>query len=161
MKSLKNVFFTLGVFALIAAGLVLLSRASTTGNEPADAALAVGQANFDFGTVSMANGPVSRVFTIQNSTDEPMALTKLYTSCMCTIATLLLFEETFGPFGMPGHGFIPPVDQTLPPGGEASLEVVFDPAAHGPAGVGVVERTITLETSHGRQLFTIKAKVTP
>lgn len=161
MKSLKNILFTFGIFALIIVGLVLLSNGSRTEKATGGAALSAGQEVYDFGAISMAKGPVKTTFTVENSTAEPLELSKLYTSCMCTTATLTLSGQTFGPFGMPGHGVVPPVNQTLASGEEAAMEVVFDPAAHGPAGVGTIERTITLETSRGQRQFTIKAKVTP
>lgn len=117
--------------------------------------------NYDFGSISMANGKVKKVFTFKNNTSETVAVKKLYTSCMCTQATLVKSGETFGPFGMPAHGFIPEINKNINPGQEAQIEVVFDPAAHGPAGVGPIERQATLETSDGQLVFRFKAQVTP
>lgn len=67
-----------------------------------------------------------------------------------------------GPFGMPGHGAIPTINEALEPGTEATIEVVFDPAAHGPAGVGKVNRVVTVETASGEALqLSFQATVTP
>jgi hypothetical protein len=62
---------------------------------------------------------------------------------------------------MPGHGFIPSIGEILDAGASVDVEVVFDPAAHGPAGVGRIERVVTLENSAGAPLeFRFSANVT-
>ena len=81
---------------------------------------------------------------------------------MCTQATLDLNGQKFGPYGMPGHGVVPTFNATLPAQGEAVITAVFDPAAHGPAGIGKIARTIILETSDGASLEVgFSAFVTP
>ncbi len=118
--------------------------------------------NYDFGTISMAKGIVSHTFKIKNTSEEAVTINKLYTSCMCTTAILSLSGKQFGPYGMPGHGAIPKIDQTISPGKEADVEVVFDPAAHGPAGVGRIQRTITIENNAGTPVeLLFAAIVTP
>lgn len=58
--------------------------------------------------------------------------------------------------------FFPSINQTINPGEEASVEVVFDPAAHGPAGVGQIQRTVTIENNTGKPLeLGFSAVVTP
>lgn len=118
--------------------------------------------NYDFGTISMKEGKVSTIFKIKNTGSQPVKMSKLYTSCMCTETTLKVEGKTKGPFGMLGHGFIPSFDEMLQPEGVAEIEIVFDPAAHGPTSVGKIQRTVTLENSGGQpiELF-IAANVTP
>lgn len=117
---------------------------------------------YDFGTISMAKGNVSNLYRIKNIGPDPVTINSAYTSCMCTKATLILGDEKKGPFGMPGHGgFLPKLSQIIQPGQEFQIEGVFDPAAHGPAGVGPVERVIALETSSGKVEMQFKALVTP
>lgn len=116
---------------------------------------------FNFGSISMANGMVSNSFTVKNSGDQPIAITKIFTSCMCTTAKLLTANKSFGPYGMPGHGFTPSINEFLAPNEEATVEVTFDPAAHGPAGVGPIERIIYIENSDGMLELGIKAEVKP
>jgi hypothetical protein len=120
------------------------------------------EASFDFGSISMAAGKVTHRYRIANGSADPLVIQKIYTSCMCTTATLVKGVQQFGPFGMPGHGPIPAINQTLVPGEKAYVEVVFDPAAHGPAGVGPIERVVTIENS-ARQPFELAfaARVTP
>jgi hypothetical protein len=103
--------------------------------------------NYDFGTISMGAGKVSTTYRIKNEGAAPLALDKIYTSCMCTEATLITASgRKQGPFGMPGHAPLKPATGQLAPGETALLEVVFDPAAHGPSGVGRIERVVTVET---------------
>lgn len=110
----------------------------------------------------MAAGRVSKRFTISNGGTNPVTLTKLYTSCMCTTAALKVGSRSVGPFGMPGHGAIPRIAEVVPAGSQATVDVTFDPAAHGPAGVGRIARTVTLENDGGSPLqLSFTALVTP
>jgi hypothetical protein len=110
-------------------------------------ALVSARPNYNFGTISMAAGKVSTTYRIKNEGAAALPLDKIYTSCMCTEATLITASgRKQGPFGMPGHGPLKPATGQLAPGETALLEVVFDPAAHGPSGVGRIERVITVET---------------
>lgn len=119
---------------------------------------------FDFGSISMRAGKVSNSFQLKNESSEPLELSKAYTSCMCTTAFLSVNGKRVGPFGMPGHGFggSTAVSETIAPGSEAVLEVIFDPAAHGPAGIGRADRTVFVETKTGEvREFRFVATVTP
>ena len=82
---------------------------------------------------------------------------------MCTKAYFVrLNESKKGPFGMPGMGFVPKLNETIKAGQSAYIEAVYDPNAHGPAGVGMVDRFVYLEDENGNKLqFEIKANVTP
>lgn len=125
------------------------------------AALVASEPSYDFGTVSMANGLVRHEFKIKNEGSNPLTISELYTSCMCTNAIFKRAGKEKGPFGMPGHGFVPKLGETLAPGEEAIIEVVFDPAAHGPAGVGPIQRVVSLNTEAGSNELGIRALVTP
>ena len=46
-------------------------------------------------------------------------------------------------------------------GEEATITVVFDPNAHGPAGVGLIQRTVTIENDGKPIEFSFKVIVTP
>lgn len=159
----------LGVIAaaVILGGLIYLARPDARNNAAApiqsNGALTVEEANnYDFGTISMAAGVVTREFRIKNSGGEPVTISKIYTSCMCTTATLSVGEKRLGPFGMPGHDVVPRIDQTINPNEEAVVAVAFDPAAHGPAGVGRIQRAVTIENDAGRAIeLSFAAMVTP
>lgn len=118
---------------------------------------------FDFGNISMSVGNVSHVFKIANTNKTAIVVSKIYTSCMCTVATLVTKTGRAGPFGMPGHATIASINQSIAPGEEASVEAVFDPAAHGPSGTGRVRRIIYLETDAQKEPFELsfEANVTP
>lgn len=168
---------TLGIIAaaLLIGGLVWLARPGSQNNTASSAmssgALTVEETNnYDFGTISMSAGKVKRDFKIKNLGNEPVTINKMYTSCMCTTASLSIGDPStgsgqvkrFGPYGMPGHGAIPTIGETLNPNEAATVEAVFDPAAHGPAGVGRVQRTIIVENNAGKPLeFGFTAFVTP
>jgi len=116
----------------------------------------------DFGTISMKDGNVKTAFKIKNPTTKDLALNRLYTSCMCTEATIKIGERVQGPFGMLGHGFTPTFSESLRASEEAEIEVEFDPNAHGPSGVGPIERVVTLEGEGGKLIdLNIKANVIP
>lgn len=118
---------------------------------------------YDFGTISMKNGLVTKIFKVVNYTKEDIKLPSLTTSCMCTSAYFIgLNGSKNGPFGMPGMGFVPKLNETIKAGESANIEVVYDPNAHGPAGVGMIDRFVYLEDINGNKLqFEIKANVTP
>jgi len=132
------------------------ASASSTG------ALRARETNFNFGSISMAAGKVTHLYRFRNSGAEPIVLGKMYTSCMCTTAALVKSSgRKFAPVGMPGHTPIPALNETLQPNEEAMVEVVFDPAAHGPAGIGPIDRVVTIENSAGQPLelaFTANVK---
>ncbi|TRZ52891.1 DUF1573 domain-containing protein [bacterium] len=122
----------------------------------------VGTSDHDFGVISMKNGKVSSLFKITNPTDTDVFLKSITTSCMCTSAYLLGGGEKKGPFGMVGMGYVPPADEIIKPGESREIEVIFDPNAHGPAGVGAIARVVTLEEEGGGRIeFNFKAEVTP
>lgn len=126
--------------------------ANASSRSTAGTALASIKPFHDFGTISMALGKVKHVYTVSNVAQAPVTIEGVGTSCMCTIATVVTSRGRAGPFGMPGHGSVPTIRERLAPGDSATVEIVFDPAAHGPAGVGRIDRTVTLETSAGEVL---------
>ena len=166
-RSGRNTKFVLGAAAVILAvgGLVIAAKPDPVKKTPtavemvrASAAsrpngrLTATQTKFSFGPISMASGKVKHRYPITNAGAEPVVINKLYTSCMCTTAALVKNGRAGEAFGMPGHAPIPTINVPIKPGEEAFVEVVFDPAAHGPAGVGPIERVVTLENNGGQPL---------
>ena len=116
---------------------------------------------YDFGPVSMAKGNVERDFAITNSTDSDITINQAETSCMCTEAFLKLPDgKEMGPYGMPGHGFNR-LNAVIKPGEVITVKVIFDPTAHGPAGIGKIERVVTLYSGRGPITMQFRAEVTP
>jgi hypothetical protein len=118
---------------------------------------------YDFGTISMKDGNVNREFTVTNATDADIIVSTVLTSCMCTSAFIVEPDGSVkGPFKMPGMGYVPPANETIKAGESRTIRVVYDPNAHGPAGVGQIDRFVTLtDTSGGTLQLEIKALVTP
>lgn len=161
---------TITIIALTAIGILSLmwwgksiQKPLLTNGGPTSAAsiLTTEEKLYNFGTISMANGNVSTLFTVTNPTSEDIVLKTVQTSCMCTKAYIIKDKEK-GPFGMPGMGFVPPANETIKTKESIDIRVVYDPAAHGPAGVGPIDRFIYLVDSNGGTLeLEIKAVVTP
>ncbi|MBI5913577.1 DUF1573 domain-containing protein [Candidatus Azambacteria bacterium] len=161
----------LGILATVIVGGIILfawqstqKSTATVQKEWSASALEAGETFFDFGTISMAAGGVRNSFAVRNAGAEPVTITKITTSCMCTKATLKSGGRSFGPFGMPGHGAVPSIRQEIMPGETAEIEAVFDPAAHGPSGTGKIRRIVTVETNSQTKPkleFSFAADVTP
>lgn len=110
----------------------------------------------------MKNGLVSHVFKVTNSSVKDIYLKKINTSCMCTAAYLESAGGEKGPFGMEGMGYVPPVNEIIKAGESRDIKVVYDPNAHGPAGVGAIDRAIYLtDGSDAVFQLEITAMVTP
>ena len=111
----------------------------------------------------MANGKVNHEFKITNSSDQPVNIKDISTSCMCTAANFKFNGKTYGLFGMPGHGGgATAANITFNPGDTGILDVIYDPNAHGPAGVGAIDRFVYVEDKNGGRLeIEIKTVVTP
>ncbi len=108
---------------------------------------------FDFGTVPMYGGKVKHSFSLKNDGQGPLKISKIYTSCMCTEATLIAGKTKIGPFGMPGHGGLATfANQEIGAGKEATIEVEVDPAAHGPQGTGPAKKIVYIETEDSQKI---------
>ena len=170
MKNSKVLIYfvaaALVIGALYLAGKSFSSDKTATATIPKNTAvgtttLSSGENSFDFGKISMSKGKVTHQFELKNVGSAPVIVRRIYTSCMCTSATLIRGNNRVGPFSMPGHGFNPGIEEAIAPGEKVALEVVFDPAAHGPAGVGPIERQVRVETDSGFVELGIKTLVTP
>lgn len=164
----STTWWVIGIVVVLLLGvgvLIALSPPSAQSQKAAvsDSTLTALELNYDFGSISMAKGKVTKVFTISNNTQTAITVSKLYSSCMCTSGTLVLGDRRVGPFSMEGMGPpIPTIAEELAAGQTAQVEVTFDPAAHGPAGVGPITRNVFVDTTDGKKLvFEFKAQVTP
>ena len=111
----------------------------------------------------MKNGNVTKEFTVTNPTNQDITVSTMLTSCMCTTAFIVKPDgSTKGPFGMAGMGYVPPANEIIKAEESRVIRVVYDPNAHGPAGVGRIDRFVMLTDSEGGTLeLEIKALVTP
>ena len=159
MDQAKSIIGGLAVLIIVFGGLLWFANRKTSSDESAEVAqstlpasagdLASEERSYDFGTISMSAGKVSHQFTVKNTGLEPVRVGKVYTSCMCTSASVTdAGGKRYGEFGMQGHGGMSAsTDIEVGAGQVVTVEVVFDPAAHGPSGVGLAQRTVYLETN--------------
>jgi len=172
MKS--NTINAIAIVVLIFAGLFVWSSAGKGGTaasvqgapgaaSTSKSVLTAPEIFYDFGTISMKDGNVSREFKVTNSTGTDITVSTILTSCMCTSAFIVESDGSIkGPFKMPGMGYVPPANENIKAGESRVIRVVYDPNAHGPAGVGRVDRFITLTDTFGGTLqLEIQALVTP
>lgn len=153
-KKTKNLLsWSVGLIFLV--GIVALIAVSGNGNSSNPAVYSASvltaiENSFDFNTISMKDGNVSRQFEVRNDGEEPLIIEKVYTSCMCTTAYIINNSgKKYGAFGMPGHA-LSKTNIEIGPGESAVVEAIFDPKAHGPSGVGLAQRSIYLETNSAK-----------
>ncbi len=163
MSEKKFIFFTVGVTALIIAGAVLFLGKSESQQPKVTAvtnvAVTTAATSFDWGTIKINGGKVNKTFTIKNTGSDILKLYDVSTSCMCTTAQVKIDGQVSPYFGM--HQQSSWVGE-VSPGKSAELEVVFDPAFHGPEGVGDITRMVTVKTnsqSSPELVFSLTAKV--
>lgn len=184
MKDKNRIIVFISVVVILFIGLFLLGRPSKNEGSsisaksipqsaqelvnshtvPVSGVLTAEETFYDFGTISMKNGNVSKVFKVTNSTSEDIKVPSLTTSCMCTTAYIIKEDGSRSrPFGMPGHGgAVPKANAVVKANGLLAIEVVYDPNAHGPAGVGLIERAVFLEDENRNVIeFKFKVNVTP
>jgi len=143
-----------GVSLFYGGGFVLPVSENEKGNLTAE------ETEFDFGMVPMYGGKVKHNFTLKNNGQGSVKISKIYTSCMCTEATLVIDKSSkrlaslkAGPFGMPGHGgLITFANQEIAAGESAMMEVEVDPAAHGPQGTGPAKKAVYIETDDSQKI---------
>ncbi|TSC67324.1 MAG: hypothetical protein CEO19_284 [Parcubacteria group bacterium Gr01-1014_73] len=133
------------------------------GSNNSESSLTASETIYDFGAISMKNGDVNKEFMVTNPTAQDITIKTMLTSCMCTTAFVVKSDgNTKGPFGMAGMGYVSAVDEIIKAGESRVIRVVYNPNAHGPAGVGRIDRFITLiDASGGEFQLEIKALVTP
>jgi len=167
-----NKYAVIGIIlgtVIIIGGLIWVGKSTINPNDlstdlsnQSGSSLMAQELNFDFGTISMSNGKVGHEFTVTNSSNQPINIRKIYTSCMCTSVNFKFNQKKYGLFGMEGMGGLTSANITMNPGESGIVEAIYDPNAHGPAGVGPVDRFIYIEDKNGSQLqLEIKAVVTP
>ncbi|MBI2065713.1 MAG: DUF1573 domain-containing protein [Candidatus Zambryskibacteria bacterium] len=152
----------IGIFGLLWLGGGNNASLPTESQLQRESLLTAPVSSHDFGSISMESGSVGVSFVVTNSSQEDTRIDSIVTSCMCTTAYIMDGDVKKGPFGMPGHGAtVPKVNEIMQAGEERVVEIIFDPAAHGPAGVGLAERYVYLIDETGGVLqLKITANVT-
>lgn len=93
----------------------------------------------DFGEIDIMGGKVITEFTLTNNGHDKIVIIGGTTSCGCTNGEI----DGIG-FGM--HEEMRK-NLTIPAGESKILKVIFDPLAHGPSGVGLVQRSVFIKTN--------------
>ncbi|MFA5821168.1 MAG: DUF1573 domain-containing protein [Candidatus Gracilibacteria bacterium] len=164
---MNNLIRNLVIFGIVVAGVVAIVMVSSGGNSGPESSASVLQAletDFDFQTISMGNGIVKHEYELKNDGETAVEIQKVSTSCMCTEAYVVADGEEYGPYGMSAHGGASAAGILVKPSETVTVRAEFDPAAHGPAGVGMAERVIYVETNSTqspRMELKFKATVTP
>lgn len=140
-------------FLLIVGGAALFGGKEAEVNEVGGASveiqgIEVNPLLYELGDVPINGGIVTKEYEIKNTTSQTLKLKKIATSCMCTQAKVVLGDKETRFFGME-HGMDknPPINFEIGSGETGKAIVTFDPAAHGPEGVGAFERIVWLTFS--------------
>lgn len=126
------------------------SEAKITNVDSVDSTYKLDKTSFSFGKISQKDGNVETNFELTNTGSSDIYVKKLYTSCMCTKTQIVFSDGSKTSLnGMLGHGPDSDllVEKSIKAGETVKVRAVFDPNAHGPAGVGFIKRNITLETN--------------
>src|SRR3990172_3572332 len=158
-KDIKLMFGVIGATLLLIVGFAVWQArlpAGQGGNEDENVQVAGVQVNnieveedyYNLGNVSIKGGIKTLEYKVKNTEDTSLKLKKIATSCMCTKAKVKVGDKETKFFGMEGHGDKnPPVNLEIGSNMEVLVTVEFDPAAHGPQGVGPFDRIIWLTFS--------------
>lgn len=117
---------------------------------PATPAFKPDRLEHDFGRVPIDGGTVETLFRLVNESSDDVQLASVATSCGCTSATAQFADgSTVGSFDPPADGDWGSAGRSVMAGESFQVRVVFDPAAHGPDGVGELMREVILATPDG------------
>lgn len=144
---LKLVLLTItSTVVIMGGGIMFLNSSQTpqiTSSQNAKA-YTISPTSADWGQIPMYKGNVTKEFILKNTGTDTLKLYNIKTSCHCTKARLTIGLSDSPFFGMDSYSSW--VGEVAP-GKEAKLSVVFDPAYHGPQGVGPINRFVSVETN--------------
>lgn len=144
--------FTVIVLVVLAAVVYIIygtnNQKSTLYNNSKDiggdiGALAVQKNQFSFGEIPINGGLVKKQIPLSVQGGQ-LSVKKIYTSCMCTNAYLIDNNTKLGPFGMHDSQKL---NYAIASDKLYSIEITFDPAVHGLAGLGLNQRVVYIETN--------------
>jgi len=145
-KKRKKTLFILLPIILIVSGIVFALAGGFSSNaKGSKPRIELSPEEYDAGTISMADGKVKYTYEIQNMGEADLDISRIWTSCMCTTARLRVGGKESEEFGMHSTGGL--WSQKIAQGEVGYLEVVFDPAFHGPQRTGEAIRVVYLSTN--------------
>lgn len=140
------IFLVGGIIILGGKGSISSQSASASSTEISG--IEVSPQSYDLGNVPINGGNITKDYEVKNTTDKTIKLKKVATSCMCTKAKVTAGGKESKLFGMEGMGDLnPPVNIEIASGEMIKVTAIFDPAAHGPQGVGPIDRSVILTFS--------------
>ncbi|MCR4278853.1 MAG: DUF1573 domain-containing protein [bacterium] len=157
MSITKSTIYVVLLCTILAGGIIAIALFTSPDLSAGAEASSTGQLSFsenewDFGTISMKDGMATKEIAVTNPTTEPITITSLETSCMCTTAQLVHENGEKSPLkGMVSHTGSPRITEEIQPGEHAVLRVQFDPNAHGPDATGPISRNVSLKTNSADQ----------
>lgn len=153
MSTQVKILIAIVIFSiLLVGGAVILLSGSFSGGKAqiekvSGVRMEITENTFDWGEIDYGGGLAIHAFKIKNSGEKDLEIGNIATSCMCTQA---YFKDSSGVsprFGMRGMSRPSSWKGVLKPKQEGELVVEFDPAYHGPTGVGKMERVVSFETN--------------
>lgn len=139
---------TFTILLVIGAVFVLSDAPAKPNLEKTNGAkIEISEKSFDFKDIAYSGGIVTHSFQIKNIGDKDLQLANLATSCMCTKSYIKTPESTGPKMGMQGMSKPSGWVGILRSGEEGSVIAEFDPAFHGPQGVGSILRNVSFETN--------------
>lgn len=159
---IKKAAWLLLPLLLIAGGLIFSitkysqSKLSSSAAGNKTPKIEISPPEYDIGTISMAAGLIKKTYKIKNNGDSDLTINGIQTSCHCTTAILRVGDAASPEFGMDGSSTF--WSQKIAPGQSGDLEVIFDPAFHGPQGIGPTVRIVSI-SSNDPQNKTVKVQL--
>lgn len=145
MKDNRLIIFIIIAAVLIVGSIIAVLIVYSQEKNKLDSKIEIIPLEYDFGTISMADGLVKYVYKIKNIGEKDLKINGIKTSCMCTTAVLRVKNNISPEFGMHDNQAL--WSQKIGSGETGYLEVVFDPAFHGPEAVGRIIRAIYISTN--------------
>ncbi len=138
---------TVATVVILVGGVFFLTKSTATPQVSTSTnanAYTIEPTSYDFGRIPFKGGNVKKAFRIKNKGSETLKLFNVKTSCHCTVANVTVNGKESQNFGMSG---VSSWVGEVAPGEETKLTAIFDPAYHGPQGVGPITRFVSLETN--------------
>ncbi|MBI4714308.1 DUF1573 domain-containing protein [Candidatus Uhrbacteria bacterium] len=156
MKKNQTGTILLGIAAgaLVFLGLKTTQAPSVPENKPEGiGTIEFSETNWELGEISMSEGINTKEITLTNSSENPIRITRMETSCMCTNAQIVHANGKKSSLkGMVGHGGgVASMSEIIEPNETATLRINFDPNAHGPSATGPITREVIIGTNNPKQ----------
>ncbi|MDO8551272.1 MAG: DUF1573 domain-containing protein [bacterium] len=161
--------FTIGIIIftvlIFTGGIFILSKAPSKAGLQKEGGVKIGidHDKYEFGTVKLTSGIVEHKYPVTNAGQKDLKIANLASSCACT---KVYFKSSAGESPKASmKGMTKPSSWVgvLKPGGQGELVMDFDPAFHGPGGVGKISRSLSFETNdpaHTYIEFSMSGEVT-